>query len=152
MSFTAIFAADLYQPASPRPRAGIPNNEKEDKHTVDVAAAVGWLRWLCHPDYPRGKDFAMEPPFLNLVCPRTPIGRDMGDRMNCIMTQCDVTWKRWFPDGTPRLAEVQVSFAEVVQLPQSLGNIQFYGRSHLTGWQKRYQFKKGANAEPGGKS
>jgi len=143
VSFTATFAADLYFQSGDAAKLG-----KEDKHTVDVAAAVKWLRWLCSPDYPRGKDFAQEPPFLNLVCPRTPIGMDLSDRMNCIMTQCGVTWKKWFPDGTPRLAEVSLSFAETVQIPQGL---QFYGRSHTTSWQKRYGFKRGADADPGGK-
>lgn len=135
VSFTATFAADL-QYSDDRYDVAI----HEDKHTVDVAAAVKWLRFLCYPDYIKNQEFADPPPSLILVFPNTPIGQDMSDRMNCIMTQCDVTWKKWFPDGSPRLAEVQLSFAEIVQLPK---NTRFYGRTSLTGWQKRYKMVKG---------
>lgn len=135
ISFTATFSADLLYTDS---RFNVSKNT--NKHTVHVAAAVKWLRYLCYPDYVKNQEFAEPPPSLVLVIPGTPIGQDMSDRMNCIMTQCDVNWKKWFPDGTPRLAEVQLSFAEIVQLPT---NTQFYGRSILTGWQKKYVVRNG---------
>jgi hypothetical protein len=31
------------------------------------------------------------------------------------MTQCDITWEQFFPSGLPRIASVQLSFAEVAQ-------------------------------------
>jgi hypothetical protein len=137
VSFSAIFARDLWFPTDTLQKGTV---VKETKHTVDVAAAVKWLRMLKAPMYVLGNDYPFPPPLLYLVVPGTPIGVDMGDRMLCVMTQCDVTWKKWFPDGTPRLAEVNLAFAETIQKP---GNTQFYGAEKLIEASSRYTYKTG---------
>jgi hypothetical protein len=139
VSFSAIFARDLWAPnVTGTSQQGIAI--EETKHTVDVAAAVKWLRTLKAPRYVLGNDYPHPPPLLYLVVPGTPIGVDMQDRMLCVMTQCDVTYKKWFPDGTPRLAEVSLAFAETIQKP---GNVQFYGGESMTKGEERYTYKKG---------
>lgn len=135
VSFQAVFARDLWMPNQ---GGGV---LKETKHTVDVGAALKWLRTLKNPIYVPGEDFPKPPPALYLVMPNTPLGRDMSDRMLCLMTQCDITYKKWFPDGTPRLAEVSLSFAETLQKPGS--NVQFYGNEVVTSIWGRYTYKKG---------
>lgn len=134
VSFEAVFARDIWAPNT----GGLVY--EEDKHNVDVAAAVTWLRTLKRPAYVDGVDFALPPSLLYLVIPNTPIGRNMSDRMLCLMTQCDVTYQKWFPDGTIRLAKVSLSFAETIQMP---GNTKFYGIEEASAWGSRYTFTKG---------
>jgi hypothetical protein len=134
VSFSAIFARDIWVPDQGGAVWEI------DKHNVDVGAAVKNLRALKSPMYVKGQDFPEPPPLLMLVVPNTPIGRDMDDRMLCIMTQCDATYKSWFPDGTPRLAEVSLAFAQTIQMP---GNTQFYGRNPSAEHWVRYNYTKG---------
>lgn len=128
ISFSATFARDLAGEFGP-----LPGQLSESKHDVDVGAAIAYLRSLSTPTYDPKKQFALPPPLLYLIIQNNPITQtgDAGnDMMLCIMTQCDVTLKRWFPDGTPRLATANLAFAEVVQRP---GATKFYGR---TEWQK----------------
>jgi hypothetical protein len=132
VSFSTFFAADIYYTLQ---NTSVP----EDKHTVNVGAACKWLRSLKEPTYIDGKDFAVPPPLLQLVIPNVPIGPDLNDTMFCLMTQCDIVWKKSFPDGTPRLAQVSLNFVEVVQV----GSSKFYGRSDYTMAQSAYNFTKG---------
>lgn len=134
VSFVATFARDLWLPNS----GGVVLSET--KHTVDIGAALKWLRTLKNPTYITGDEFPNPPPLLYLVVPGTPLGQDMQDRMLCVMTQCDITYKKWFPDGTPRLAEANLAFAETIQKP---GNVQFYGNEKVTSIWDRYTYKKG---------
>jgi len=165
ISFTAVFARDLWAndiyAASGSDTPGIRSvsgdsgtpvlPSLEDKHTVDVGAAVKWLRQLKAPTYDGKKDFTIPPPVLRLVMPGTPIGRDMGDTMPCLMTQCDVTWKRWFPDGTPRLAEVALAFAETIQGGATgASTLKFYGKETFRTANSRYGFKNGMNGPGSG--
>lgn len=46
----------------------------------------------------------------------TSLGSSAQDSVNCIMTQCDISWEAWFPSGVPRIASVQLSFAQLAQL------------------------------------
>ena len=132
VSFSTFFAADIqYDSLVP----SIP----EDKHTVNVGAACKWLRSLKEPTYIDGKDFAIPPPLLQLVIPNVPIGPDMNDTMFCLMTQCDINWKKSFPDGTPRLAEVSLNFVEVVQV----GSSKFYGRNNYVIAPVAYTYTRG---------
>jgi hypothetical protein len=45
------------------------------------------------------------------------------------MTTCDITYEAWFPNGFPRIIEVQLEFAEVVQYG---GRVVFHDRSKMT--------------------
>jgi hypothetical protein len=40
------------------------------------------------------------------------------DSVTCVMTQCEVEWTAYFPSGCPRIASVQLGFAQVAQLGQ----------------------------------
>ena len=83
---------------------------------VDLRAVVSWLRWFTYPHYGAGDDIrAYEPAKCLLVLPQTKLGHDGTDYIVSVMTQCDVTYEAWFPTGFPRIIEVSLEFAEVVQ-------------------------------------
>lgn len=100
---------------------------REDQATrnVDVNAAVAWFRQHLYPGYSDDEVRVRPPSKLLLYLPRTNVGVGKSDLVPCVMTKADVEWKSWFPDGTPRLAEVALSFLEVVQLG---GAVRFVGR------------------------
>jgi len=127
ISFTATFARDLAGEFGPAP-----GQLTENKHDVDIEAAIAYLRSLSTPTYDTKKQFVLPPPLIYLTIPYNAIAPSEGiaDEMLCIMTQCDVERKRWFPDGTTRLAEATLQFNEVAQRPKAT---QWYGR---TQWQK----------------
>lgn len=45
----------------------------------------------------------------------TVIAGTVTDEVLCVMTQCDVTYEAFFPSGLPRIASVQLTFAQVAQ-------------------------------------
>lgn len=121
-----------------------PTQERDDVHNVDVAAAIAWLRSMEYPRYEQGGGSVRPPPLVSLVFPGSEISGVIGvHELLCIMTQCDVEYQKFFNDGTPRHATVQVSFAEVVQDPT--GIVQFVGRDLFTDLSKRYKM----DPEPG---
>ncbi len=114
-------------------------DKNQDKHNIDVNSAVKWFRSLMQPKYTQGVQFAEPPPLLWLVFPSNSIGKGDEDHLLTIMTQCDITRKKWFPDGTLRVAEVSLAFTEVVQAPT--GTI-FYGRESVFTDKYTYNPKK----------
>lgn len=42
------------------------------------------------------------------------------DSVVCVMTQCEVEWTAFFPSGFPRIATVQLTFAQIAQMGQSV--------------------------------
>lgn len=84
---------------------------------VDIRSAVSWLRYFTYPAYGKvGDDLRVfEPPKAILTLPNTKLGHDGQDHVICVMTGCEVTYEAWFPSGFPRVVEVQLEFAEVVQ-------------------------------------
>lgn len=93
---------------------------------VDVGAALTWLRSFMMPTYPRG-GIVIPPQKLRLFMPGSGvdiIGGEMGgmDSILCQMTQCDITYEAFFPNGKIRIANVQLSF---VQLAQKRGLVSF---------------------------
>jgi len=95
-----------------------------DKHSVDIQAALAWLRQFTYPSY--AQDGRASPPLrVRLTFPgmglgRTPDGSLVSDSIMTIMTGCDVEYMQWWPDGTPKYATVSVSFAEIVQDPRTV--------------------------------
>lgn len=94
---------------------------------IDVRSAIIWLRQFMLPTYQSGK--TLPPPKLMLYLPKSGIGLAGGstnllsaDSIVCVMTQCEVTWEKFFPSGNVRLASVQLGFA---QIPQYKGVVQF---------------------------
>jgi len=99
------------------------------KRDVDLRCVVSWLRWFTYPTYGTGQDLRVyEPPKCLLVLPRTRMGYNGEDHVTCVMTQCDVTYEAWFPSGFPRIIEVALEFAEVVQSSQQ---VRFHDRKNM---------------------
>jgi len=97
---------------------------------VDLRSVVSWLRWYTYPHYGLGENLqAYEPAKCLLVLPNTKLGHNGVDYVVCVMTQCDVTYEAWFETGFPRIMEVSLEFAEVVQEGQ---RVRFHDRSNMT--------------------
>jgi len=101
----------------------------------DIRTAVMWLRRFMLPRYGTeqvvGTPLTRAPRKLRLIMPGTGIGWAGGagnathttqDSIVAIMTSCEVEWVQFFPSGFPRIATVQLSFA---QMAQYLAAVQF---------------------------
>lgn len=138
ISFTAQFSTDIDYLAPTTKTNAILNNIRERlrnagqlNYNVDIRSAVVWLRSHMLPTY-SSQGFAIPPPKLQLFIPRSGIGlaggaasltgSDGPDSIICVMTSCEVTWEKFFVSGAPRLASVNLSFAQV---PQYKGQVQF---------------------------
>jgi len=96
---------------------------------LDLRAAVSWLRWYTYPYYDEENGWrAIEPAKCLLVMPNMGLGFGGYDHVTCVMTQCDVTYEACFESGFPRLIEVALEFAEVVQ---EGARVQFQNRSQI---------------------
>lgn len=94
---------------------GNKNKSKQDKSTVNIAAAIAWLRQYTYPRYV--KNVSKAPDKVILYLPNSGIVGADGyiDSLVAVMTQCDVTYEVFHRNGAPRLVVVQLSFSEVVQ-------------------------------------
>ncbi len=108
--------------------AGAPPSPGEKRRAVDVAAAVSWLRWFTYPCYEQDDLRVFEPAKCQLVLPGSRIGFSGLDDITCVMTQCEVTYEAFFTNGAPRIVEVSLEFAEVVQ---SSTGVQFHSRDQM---------------------
>ena len=110
--------------------------KKEDKSTVNIAAAIAWLRQYTYPRY--DKNVAKAPNKVILYLPNSGIVGIQGyvDSIVAVMTQCDVTYEVFHRNGAPRLAVVQLSFTETVQVGPGW---KFVGADTMIGLSKQYQ-------------
>jgi hypothetical protein len=104
---------------------GIASNK--DPRNVDIPSAIAWLRSHLLPEYTDG-DGVRTPVPKRPLPPRKLILGIPGVRLNwgiptlpatevnVIMTACQVTYTSFFHDGTPRIAKVSLSFAEIIQI------------------------------------
>jgi hypothetical protein len=104
---------------------GIASNK--DPRNVDIPSAIAWLRSFLLPEYSDGQGVRPPVPGRPLP-PRKLILGIPGVRLNwgvptlpateafVIMTACQVTHTSFFHDGTPRIAKVSLSFAEIIQV------------------------------------
>jgi len=102
------------------------------RYVVDVAAAVASLQRYLYGKYNdnTGKSGITEPPHkLYLVLPGTSLGRKKGvDGILCILLRADVTMESFFPNGEPRIANVSLEFAEIIQHTMGSGtSIRYIG-------------------------
>jgi len=134
ISFTASFSADM--------DGKIGSEVEEDKHNVDLNAAAMWLRSLLSNDYtdvPGSGKMWKSPPVLWLYLQGTQLGYNLTLKheeneaytayesgLHCHMRGCNITYKKWFPSGRPKLMEVGLTFAETIQIGR---DIYAYGRS-----------------------
>jgi hypothetical protein len=144
LSFTAIFSRDMY--------GEIGKDVEEDKYNVDIDAAAAWLRSLSANDYGNVadmRDVAIAPPVLWLLFTGTKLGYNMvaskglgntkmqsdSNGVYCLMTECGVTRRNWFQDGTVKFAEISLSFVETMQIGQKIWP---YGRRDFMSLANKY--------------
>ena len=96
-----------------------------DPRNVDIPSAVAWLRSFQYPWYASNyngvgpRQHPKPPRKLLLGVPGVRL--NYGDLSNistelcCIMTQCEPSYEGFFSDGSPRIARVQLQFAETIQ-------------------------------------
>ncbi len=135
ISFTVCFTTDTAptdeSAGQPDPYADMSllTNIQKGSRDMDIRAAISWLRYFTYPLYGRGADLrAFEPPKVILVFPNSGMGHDGSDYIVCVMTQCDVTYEAWFPNGVPRMVELSLEFAETVQ---AAGRVRFHDRANM---------------------
>jgi len=148
ITFTAVFSCDQDGDV------GSSDGEvEEDKHNVNINAAIAWLRSLCSNDYvdvPGSGKMAKAPPVLWLHFEGTQLGYNLGDRapdngaesdagIHCVMDSCPVTYQEWFPSGRPKYVEVALSFSETIQIG---GNVYAYGSSDFSKLSGKYTLTK----------
>lgn len=137
ISFTAIFTAEvdvgITRGAIGRPNPAPVQLNPSSRYTVDVRGALNRLRSFMLPDY-AGTGFnintiASPPKKLYLVLPGTRLGGNK-DYILTVLRSAPVTYQAFFPNGTPRIAEVSLNFTECVQRTGLAGDssVQFIGR------------------------
>jgi hypothetical protein len=110
---------------------GIASGLKLGTRDVDLRAVVSWLRYFTYPLYEgqTADDIRVfEPPKVLLVMPNSKLAHNGNDHITAIMTLCEVTYQEWFPNGFPRIIEVALEFAEVVQ---TNGRVRFHSRGEM---------------------
>jgi len=145
ISFQAVFTTDidfslegakaLLNVSNAVARSNAP--QESTSRNVDIRTAVMWLRRFMMPRYggnvATGGALTSAPHKLQLIMPGTGIGwaGGAGDtqhntqhHITAIMTACEVEWVQFFPSGFPRIATVQLSFAQVAQYK---GRVEFPG-------------------------
>jgi hypothetical protein len=147
LSFTAIFTRDHEPP--PREEAGglagiastvtgalesaaqavgLGGPVVDKIRNVPIESAVRWLRYFTYPYYDDDDLRVFEPPKVLLVLPGSKLNINGDDEITCVMTTCDITYEAWFPGGAPRIVEVSLEFAEVVQ---GMGKVAFHNRKNF---------------------
>ncbi len=117
IAFDAVFTRDVAGSFTPLdvitgdiPEAVLLQGERNP----DLRAIAKWLRWYTYPLY--GSDNSVKPPpKLLLVFPGLQMGEDGSDELLCVMTQCDITYTDFWPDGSPRKMSASLAFVQIVQ-------------------------------------
>lgn len=127
ISFQAVFTTDIDISQRSITLEGLKVRGRDDRN-VDIRTAVLWLRRFMMPSYldgtaSTGGALTRAPRKLKLYLPNSGIGAAGGawtthsglDFITAIMTACEVEWVQFFPSGMPRIATVQLSFAQIAQ-------------------------------------
>jgi hypothetical protein len=140
LSFTAVFARD-HEPDEPiasgltglvkvaADKIGLGPESGDPAREPPIEAAISWLRYFTYPLYRSGEIRVFEPPKVLLVFSGSSLAYDSSAGLVCVMTGCEVTYEAWFPNGSPRIVEVALEFAEVVQRGDS---VKFHSRDRMT--------------------
>jgi len=141
LSFTAVFARD-HEPddskttnlggflKSAASAVGLGPREGDPAREPPIEAAIKWLRYFTYPLYREGSVRVSEPPKAMLVFENSGLSHDGSEGLVTVMTGCEVTYEAWFPNGKPRIVEVALEFAEVVQQGSS---VRFHSRGDMLG-------------------
>ena len=123
ITFTAYFTSDIDLTETKATGARL-EATGQSKYNVDIRSAVAWLRRFMLPSYDQ-QARTQAPPKAILYLPRSGIGLAGGvspssaqdlDSIVCVMTQCEVTYEKFFSSGLPRIASVSLGFAQIPQL------------------------------------
>ena len=126
ISFEAQFTSEVSETDAVVKAGGVPSS----RYTVNVAAARDRLESLRLPSYSSNQFTGrVKPPKrVFLVLPNTRLGHDR-DEVLVYIKDVSYTYESWFPDGSPRIMTVSLSFAESVQHGSAQGSqIRFVGR------------------------
>lgn len=146
ISFQTIFAtdvdvtkwpADVNKSEADETFLGELKDKGLDSRNIDIRGALLWLRSFLMPTYQLDGTY-LPPSKVLLTIPGSRIGLYTGDAVPrispdaivSIMTQCDIEYRAFFPNGVPRIVGVSLAFA---QLAQMNGIVNFPG---LTGYLK----------------
>lgn len=98
---------------------------KDDPRTVDIGAAIAWLRGFTYPSYDVDGLSSPPPPCVVYLPNSGIIGTGkIPDSFIGVMTACNVKYESFHRNGAPRIAVVSLAFKEIVQINK---NWQFYG-------------------------
>jgi hypothetical protein len=134
ISFQAYFTSDVDLTVNPDSYAKLQSNGQL-RRNVDVRTALLWLRRFMLPRYGNstevGVPLTFAPRKLIMYVPGMGLGIQGGslpaqpagtsldektrDQLLVIMTQCDISYEAEFPSGLPRIASVQLAFAQIAQ-------------------------------------
>lgn len=123
IGFSAVFSDESDPLAQERAQE---SGSSDWVYSIDIRAAVGTMRSFMYPHYERkaGDDLWTRPPDrLLLSLPGTGLGNSdvaESDTVPCIMTQCDVDYRAWHPNGRPRLVQIGLVFSEIVHGPSGI--------------------------------
>lgn len=148
ISFTAFFTRDFNVLPGGQTEHRIGANQIQ--RNPDINAALAWLRQFLYPNYQDGDLYVNPPQKLLLFLPQTKLGfatvlssggsTSITDLILCVMTKCDILYKSWFPDGSPRVATADLAFRQIVQ---RAGRVEFIGSSAFSRLVDRYLAKGG---------
>jgi len=147
ITFSAVFTAEVDDDdvasfaGNPAGAAVLPSA----RYTVDVKAALAKLKTYQRGDYPNDSlNQATKPPKrLWLVLENSGLGGNT-DSVLTILKSAPVTYEAWFPNGKPRIATVQLTFAEVVQKSGGDGEasqIAYLGQSSFAQAGAKYRYR-----------
>lgn len=105
-----------------------PDRGRSLAFNVDIPRMLKYMRAYCYPEY-NGTTGQAVPPVITIInVPGLQLNEDGQDHIFSVMTACDHNYVKSFPDGKPRLVEVNLSFKQVVQTGDG---IHYKGRSRL---------------------
>tara|TARA_Y100000310_G_scaffold171648_1_gene171842 strand:- start:282 stop:1040 length:759 start_codon:yes stop_codon:yes gene_type:complete len=130
ITFEVTFARDMQY--NPKPHVFLsadPDSEGVKPYNGNPDYMIKYLRAFAHPET-KADGTVLSPPVAFVNLEGSSIGADGGDSFAGVMTQCDVSYKRFTKDsdGTSftRLATVSLAFKEVIQNPSQPGKFQYH--------------------------
>ena len=131
-----------------------PSDPSNAPYNINIESMVSWLRAFCYPRYVTGQGFGstkitrpVSPPIAILNLPGMALNEDGSDILYCVMTGCDVTYEKLFPNGQPRVVKVSLTLKQVVQNPKNANSIQFVGFDTLKNARKGFDGNPNAYGE-----